>query len=1074
MKTLIDDAQRRRILEEDGKTFMVEAAAGTGKTTSLISRMLLLLARGRCTTETLAAVTFTKKASAELRHRFRLKLEMERDTPTSFTTDTEQTNLAQALANIDRLFIGTIHSFCAALLRERPVQAGVDIGFQEIDATEDAALRTEVWRSFTAQLHQSKDPLPDRLNALGVQLAELKDAFSKFADYPDVRIQSFAQAAPPDHTAAQKAQIELTQAVANWVSPCGTSGATDKTQALFSDIQRLLRHLDATNPLELSDFLKAADKIKKGQEPPHDALPEWERFRAFCDEHAEPLVIKWRENRYPLVLETLRRAEDEYQKLKQRRGQLNFQDLLMQAAKLLKSSPAVRAHFKDRFKCVLVDEFQDTDPIQAEVLLLLTATNPAETDWRKCTPEPGSLFVVGDPKQSIYRFRRADMVTYNQVKEIIEKDPQGEILQLRSGFRTVPSVVKWINDVFTPVIIADGNKSPEYVALDAVKDPAPPMALSGVSYVQRAGTGDVKKEAQEIGRHIQAALNENGVAVGDDTHTQLQPGEFMIITHTSANLGAFGAVFQDLEIPHQVTGGAGLNLSKELRLLYLCAAAAGRPYDQTALVAVLRSPVFGFSDLSFYNYKIAGGSFCFLSELPEALHATEKALFMGAYARIAKWAHWLRSYSPVVALEKIIEDVGLYCLIAGHAGRIMEAGALARAVELVRSAQSGSLYAADAVELLSVLADPKSEAEHDSLPVRPYDIEPLRIMNLHKAKGLEARVVFLADPSSPREHPINLHVDRSDVNAAAPQGYLRIRNGPHEHSEVVAQPVNWNNYEEEEKRFQKCEEDRLHYVAATRAGEGLIVSRQAPKKGGSTNATMPRWSFFSDHINTSLARPSECNPPIALAPPVALAPDAVQNAAAATESRRATLTEKTYDTASAKMLSVQRVKFTSEGGSYAAQWGTVIHALLECAMIDPKADLHNQGLALLGQNDLEQLIDQALETVKTVRNENFWQRAQNAEKRFVEIPFQILDRNQANLEVMTRGIIDLLFKEKKGWVLVDYKSDRIPPQAIQERTDLYTPQLRAYKTAWKRMTGEDVVETALYFTHLKRYHVFDC
>jgi len=110
----------------------------------------------------------------------------------------------------------------------------------------------------------------------------------------------------------------------------------------------------------------------------------------------------------------------------------------MRAAELLRHE-GVRRYFRRRFTHLLVDEFQDTDPIQAEVMLLLTADNPTEQDWRACKPVPGSLFVVGDPKQSIYRFRRADIVTYNMVKQIIQKN-RGELLTLTCNFRTVPAI----------------------------------------------------------------------------------------------------------------------------------------------------------------------------------------------------------------------------------------------------------------------------------------------------------------------------------------------------------------------------------------------------------------------------------------------------------------------------------------------------------------------------------------------------------------------------------------------------------------------------------------------------------
>ncbi len=146
------------------------------------------------------------------------------------------------------------------------------------------------------------------------------------------------------------------------------------------------------------------------------------------------------------MLRVLNGAVATYDRLRREAGGLNYQDLLLLAARLLRDKPQIRRYFRRRFTHVLVDEFQDTDPVQAEVMLLLTAADPAQTEWRLARPVPGALFVVGDPKQSIYRFRRADIVTYNEVKKIIEQ--HGEVVVLRANFRSRKAVIDWVNTTF--------------------------------------------------------------------------------------------------------------------------------------------------------------------------------------------------------------------------------------------------------------------------------------------------------------------------------------------------------------------------------------------------------------------------------------------------------------------------------------------------------------------------------------------------------------------------------------------------------------------------------------------------
>ena len=161
-----DQAERDLITRELDKTMLVEAAAGTGKTTAMIGRMVALLASGKCRTDTLAAVTFTRKSTAELRARFQIDLEK----AARAAKGKERDCLDAAVATVERCVIGTIHSFCARLLRERPVEAGVDVGFQELDDVADARLRQQAWEEYIARLLATDDPILAELEGLGIEI----------------------------------------------------------------------------------------------------------------------------------------------------------------------------------------------------------------------------------------------------------------------------------------------------------------------------------------------------------------------------------------------------------------------------------------------------------------------------------------------------------------------------------------------------------------------------------------------------------------------------------------------------------------------------------------------------------------------------------------------------------------------------------------------------------------------------------------------------------------------------------------------------------------------------------------
>ena len=221
---------------------------------------------------------------------------------------------------------------------------------------------------------------------------------------------------------------------------------------MLREIERAVGLADTTRPAELMPVLEqmAAARISVVQRNwpggRDQAKAEEERWNSFVATHATPNVLLWRQHRYGKILRLIQPAVAACERLRHAQGRLNYQDLLMKAAALLRDKPNVRTYFRKRFTHLLVDEFQDTDPVQAEVMLLLAADDPQETDWRRCRPTPGSLFVVGDPKQSIYRFRRADIVTYNRVRDLIEANG-GLVVNLWANFRSGPSVVDWVKGV---------------------------------------------------------------------------------------------------------------------------------------------------------------------------------------------------------------------------------------------------------------------------------------------------------------------------------------------------------------------------------------------------------------------------------------------------------------------------------------------------------------------------------------------------------------------------------------------------------------------------------------------------
>ena len=1072
-KPLPDQDQRDRIVDDLDTSMLVEAAAGTGKTTSMVDRMVALLASGRCPVQNLAAITFTRKAAAEMRERFQVKLEKE----ARESSGEEGERLAEASRNVGRAYIGTIHSFCARLLRERPVEARVPMSFRELDEDEEARLQREAWEQHCARLYAREDQAVDELARLGVELADLRSAFADYALYPDVDEWPSEPELPlpePEEIAGEvKDYLEHIRSL-----PDPERTGTDYVLNVYESLPRRWRLTDPTNLMSLAGLLGDFDKEDpttrktlwpgEGREE-KDELREAElhRWESFHRDVVGPFFKALHQHRYRAILDVLEEARQDYYRRREENGALNFQDLLLKSARLLREGGEhVRRYFQRRFSHLLVDEFQDTDPVQAEVMMLLTADNPAETDWRKCRPRPGSLFVVGDPKQSIYRFRRADLVTYNEVRRLIRENGGTEV-ELSANFRSTRPVIRWVNEAFNPQFPDRRNDySPPYVDLEPGRDIAPPECDTSVQVLRCPAP--VKKqseiaglEAGQIARYIRHALDDpmpiRPPSDGGEERP-VRPEDFLIITQTKRRMSLYARALQGLGIPNQVTGGTVLNEVAALEQLHLCLSAVARPHNPVALVAVLRSELFGVSDPALYAFKQAGGTFDYRKGVPEGLPEEHREEIEPPLEALQRYSRWLALLPPVAAARKVAGDLGLPALAGAAPGGNVEAGSLQKAFELLRAAQAENWTAAEMVDYLGELAE--SEEQHDGLPAVTMKRKPVRIMNLHKAKGLQAPIVFLADPSGKYHGAPDKHIDRSgDLT----RGYMSLsRRVSRWHSETIAVPPGWEEAMAEEKRFAEAEDVRLRYVAATRAGVRLVISQRAKPSG--KNPWKPLAPYLQD--KPELEEPGGCEPP-----PEDHTPVTPAECAEASESIEATwrqALEPTYATAGAK----ERVVTGGEeftGTPHGTRWGQAIHLILESCMDEPDPALEALARSAIRSEDLpEEMAEEAVQAARSVTESEIWHRALSSERCLTEVPFRRLIEGE-DLPLISRGVIDLAFREADGWIIVDYKTDDTEVNDIGALTTHYAPQLRAYREAWEECAGEEVKETAIYFTHCSSY-----
>jgi ATP-dependent exoDNAse (exonuclease V) beta subunit len=462
MTDFADAEDRRRIQEEFDDTLFVEAAAGTGKTTALVGRIVALLRAGVGSLDRVVAVTFTEKAAGEMK--LRLRSEIEKARPKA--TPKERNRLNRALEELELARIGTIHSFCGDLLHERPIEAGIDPLFEVAAEDEARALADEAFDSwFETMLADPPEGVRRMLrrrsggNSPREQLRTAMQALRDHRDFPTPwRRQTFDRDRAIDVLMTELSALGELAAKSSWPD--------DYLARNLAEISRFVEEEARLTTVRGRDYdgleadlrgvarrwkwhWKGSPRTRFGGVSRDEVLARRDQAKASLD----AFIRASDADLAPLLHAALQTPIGAYEVLKTKSGRLDFLDLLIKARDLVRSNAAVRHELQHRYSHFFVDEFQDTDPLQAEILMLLAADDSNETNWRTVRPIPGKLFLVGDPKQAIYRFRRADVALYEEVKERLRR-LGAEMLQLTTSFRAPPSIQSFVNLAFAPAMAA--------------------------------------------------------------------------------------------------------------------------------------------------------------------------------------------------------------------------------------------------------------------------------------------------------------------------------------------------------------------------------------------------------------------------------------------------------------------------------------------------------------------------------------------------------------------------------------------------------------------------------------------
>jgi ATP-dependent helicase/nuclease subunit A len=975
----VSDAQHRKdAAEKLDTTYFVEAAAGTGKTTALVSRILAAVKQGRARLHEIVAITFTEKAAGELKIKLHESLEKE------LTGE----KLQVALGDLERAAITTIHSFCASVLRERPVEAVVDPQFAVADEMQREMLLDEAWTQWLEN-ELTKNPVALRqalmrevrvedLRELAVQFVDHRSQLGRWPDPQPMDVRDVLQRLRELAPTLERALHHVTPAGEDYRERARSFLETLATleSASSERVAVVLGALELSEPRRKAEF-ESDDAFRAAKRAVKDLKAVCEGFVSAAGHNFLVELAGW-----------LQGFIAHFQKFKHDKALLDFDDLLEKARDLIRDHRDVREQLRQRFKFLLVDEFQDTDPVQVELILALAGDTP------------GRLFIVGDPKQSIYGFRRADIEMYVRTRREIEKT--GQTLQFQQNFRSQSTILKWVNETFQKLIQKppDGDYQPDYIPLEPkflTKEPRVTL-LRPRTFPEKQLIGEARRaEASGIACYLR-----HGVETG-----QFKWGDVALLFRSFTGVEVFADVFLEYGVLFRVVGGHGYYQRQEIQTLVSLLCCLDNPNDKLNLVAVLRSPLFGWTDEQIFLAAASGeldylrnGTLALLRELHEQRHVLSIA-----------------GYIETVFARTHICQAFTACGPDGPASvaNLLKALELARALEAagVRSLRGFVRQLRAAV--LGGLDD-------EPAPATEKHADAVQLLTMHKAKGLEFPVVVLAD----------LAGKSSDSGAR----FVPNRaTGGFELRFAGCRTAEFDSAVEEQHKRDEAEEIRLLYVAATRAKERLVIAwfkehgerldllRIAPE--ASPLVELPDWEGPPSGGGRTPPR-LPASKPVAANKLIAKRREwqterAALLARAAQPAARTSPSKLGHDTEPREPV--------GEGRERAMELGVLVHDALE-------------------RGDAAGLPDKAAAMVERALRSELLQRVRKADEVYRELPFATATMD---------GKIDLLFREGKRWTLVDYKTDAEP------NAERYRQQMQAYRDSLEKVAGIKVSESLLFF-----------
>lgn len=1031
----VDDAERKRLISDHSRDYVAIAGAGTGKTTILTERVIETIRDRKVRPENLFIATFTEKAAAEMQERLLDKLAGVGD--------------EELLRSMEENPAGTFHARAKALLETFAVEAGLPPGFTVLDQDMEDSLHAEVFRAFVARILEEGGEEAETLavlSSLGMNAGRVEDGAREYSRLRTRCCVGTTEDAIGEWKEAGELKEMLEGVIAGareaveavlvnpenkkWVRSAGEL----KTALEFLESGSLKKILDGDVTLE--DYARIVERTNtvwgngnnmrgKAREPEalrsafgkgDGAREELSGLRGFLVLLQERALVPFAKRMAGLF----ERYHAECSEEKRRRAALTFDDLLVRMRDLLRNNEAVRSAAGKRFAQVFVDEFQDTDPIQLEIVELMAY-------GKKPLEKRNKLFLAGDPRQSIYHFRNADLRVYDEVRRRTVESG-GEEVNLRQSFRAVPPVPDFVNALYKkwrerpPYGEAAGYSKTLSYDLAAAREP---MSGSGVEVLVPKGGAEgkmlsyeaLRSEAAVVAEYLRR-LKDEGLKVYDRDAEEKRPfrwGDAAILLQRMTHARLYEEALEAAGVPCVMEGARTFFTKVEVRSLGALLRAALYPADKAAVMGALSSPVLSVPAGDVLRACSAGWGLSLNEDLPtEAGESLKRAV------------EYLKRFVPLVpqgltrVAEAYLNRGGLMAVFVAADPTGARTWALSAFAELIRREEAAGK---SADEIADQLLSP--EGADIELP-SAAGIDAVHIMTVHKAKGLEWPVVVVADllyePGKGRSYGVTKY--------ASPDGRFGIAvsvdtpgRTSDEGKPSLVTPL-WREFKEEESSYEHEEWLRRMYVAFTRARDRLVIAAHAPLNRKPSQMVS---TAIEDILDTARrvdgARVVEMD-----------APEAKQ-VVARTIGETAVIVKALRDVPppAYDMESNREENASDEADWRAARLGEAFHEVAaEWFRTLKRPDVSGRVPLDVDAGRVEELLD-------NIDRLGLVERASKAETRLVEWP--LAGRGGGELRA------DLLLLENGRWVVVEFKTDKVAHGETDSVAGRYKGQVEGYVQA---------------------------